>query len=124
LPANFPWARDGRIRSKVSAARKARWVKKARKLQPAAPALEKRLDLLEALAAEARAKREAISRTGRSFRRRRASHAGGRWYVTRYPLTGDHTLKLQRFRIACQYLPAARLLKAALQAMEQLAIRV
>jgi DNA-binding IclR family transcriptional regulator len=45
-------------------------------------------------------------------------------YVTRDPATGEYTLTLKLFRIASQFPPTERLLKAALPVMEQLAGRV
>jgi DNA-binding IclR family transcriptional regulator len=74
---------------------------KAKKaVQPGAPALEKGLDLLEALAAQSRglSQKQLADRVGRSVS--------------------------EMFRIASQYPPTERLLQAALPAMEQLAKRV
>jgi hypothetical protein len=47
-----------------------------------------------------------------------------RGYVARDPATGEYTLTLKLFRIASQFPPTERLLKAALPVMEQLASRV
>ena len=80
-------------------------------VQPGAPALEKGLDLLEALAAEARglSQKQLAERVGRSvgeiFRMLVALERRG--YVTRDPATGEYTLTLKLFRIASQY-PAHR----------------
>jgi len=96
--------------------------------QPGAPALEKGLDLLEALAAESRglSQKQLAERVGRSvgeiFRMLVALERRG--YVTRDPLTAEYTLTLKLFRIASQFPPTERLLQAALPVMEQLAARV
>ncbi|WP_431201210.1 IclR family transcriptional regulator [Bradyrhizobium betae] len=98
------------------------------KLQPGAPALEKGLDLLEALAGASRglSQKQLAERVGRSvgeiFRMLVALERRG--YVARDPATGEYTLTLQLFRIASQFPPTERLLKAALPVMEQLASRV
>jgi DNA-binding IclR family transcriptional regulator len=104
-------------------------MKKAKKaVQPGAPALEKGLDLLEALAAESRglSQKQLAERVGRSvgeiFRMLVALERRG--YVARDPATSEYTLTLKLFRIASQSPPTARLLQAALPAMEQLAGRV
>ena len=101
---------------------------KTKTVQPGAPALEKGLDLLEALAAESRGlnQKQLAKRVGRSvgevFRVLGALERRG--YVARDALTGEYTLTLQLFRIASQYPPTERLLKAALPVMERLASRV
>src|SRR3954468_1163875 len=98
------------------------------KLQPGAPALEKGLDLLEALAGASRglSQKQLAERVGRSvgeiFRMLVALERRG--YVTRDPATAEYTLTLQLFRIASQFPPTERLLQAALPVMEQLAARV
>jgi DNA-binding IclR family transcriptional regulator len=104
-------------------------MRKAKKaVQPGAPALEKGLDLLEALAAESRglSQKQLAERVGRSvseiFRMLVALERRG--YVTRDPSSAEYTLTLKLFRIASQYPPTERLLQAALPAMEQLAKRV
>ncbi|QOZ29196.1 IclR family transcriptional regulator [Bradyrhizobium sp. CCBAU 51753] len=104
-------------------------MKKAKKtVQPGAPALEKGLDLLEALAAESRGlnQKQLAERVGRSvgeiFRMLVALEQRG--YVTRDLATGEYTLTLKLFRIASQFPPTERLLQAALPIMEQLAARV
>ncbi|MGH7971254.1 MAG: IclR family transcriptional regulator, partial [Limisphaerales bacterium] len=104
-------------------------MKKAKKaLQPGAPALEKGLDLLEALAAESHglSQKQLAERVGRSvgeiFRMLVALERRG--YVTRDPATAEYTLTLKLFRIASQFPPTERLLQAALPVMEQLAGRV
>ena len=104
-------------------------MKKAKKTaQPGAPALEKGLDLLEALAAESGGlnQKQLAERVGRSvgeiFRMLVALERRG--YVTRDPATGEYTLTLKLFRIASQFPPTERLLQAALPVMEQLAARV
>ena len=80
--------------------RKAWQMKKAKNaVQPGAPALEKGLDLLEALAAEARglSQKQLAERVGRSvgeiFRMLVALERRG--YVTRDPATGEYTLTLK-----------------------------
>ena len=102
---------------------------KAKKiLQPGAPALEKGLDLLEALAAESRGlnQKQLAERVGRSvgeiFRMLVALEQRG--YVTRDPVTAEYILTLKLFRIASQFPPTERLLQAALPIMERLAGRV
>ncbi|MBR0873621.1 IclR family transcriptional regulator [Bradyrhizobium tropiciagri] len=104
-------------------------MKKAKKtVQPGAPALEKGLDLLEALAAESGGlnQKQLAERVGRSvgeiFRMLVALEQRG--YVSRDPATGEYTLTLKLFRIASQFPPTERLLQAALPVMEQLASRV
>lgn len=98
------------------------------KPQPGAPALEKGLDLLEALAGASRglSQKQLAERVGRSvseiFRMLVALERRG--YVARDPATGEYTLTLKLFRIASQFPPTERLLKAALPVMEQLASRV
>jgi len=98
------------------------------KLQPGAPALEKGLDLLEALAAESHGltQKQLAERVARSvgeiFRMLMALERRG--YVARDPATGEYTLTLKLFRIASQFPPTERLLKAALPVMERLASRV
>jgi DNA-binding IclR family transcriptional regulator len=104
--------------------------KKAKKAatQPGAPALEKGLDLLEALASESSglSQKQLAERVGRSvgeiFRMLGALERRG--YVTRDPSTAEYTLTLKLFRIASQFPPTERLLQAALPVMEQLAGRV
>ena len=104
-------------------------MKKAKDVpQPGAPALEKGLDLLEALAAESRglSQKQLAERVGRSvgeiFRMLAALERRG--YVTRDPDTAEYTLTLKLFRIASQFPPTDRLMQAALPVMEQLASRV
>ncbi len=104
-------------------------MKKAKAVtQPGAPALEKGLDLIEALAAESRglSQKQLVERVGRSvgeiFRMLVALERRG--YVTRDPATAEYALTLKLFRIASQFPPTERLLQAALPVMEQLAGRV
>jgi DNA-binding IclR family transcriptional regulator len=104
-------------------------MKKAKQaVQPGAPALEKGLDLLEALAAESRglSQKQLAERVGRSvgeiFRMLVALERRG--YVTRDPVSGEYTLTLKLFRIASQFPPTERLLQAALPVMEQLSGRM
>ncbi len=96
--------------------------------QPGAPALEKGLDLLEALASESRglSQKQLADRVGRSVSEifRMLGVLERRGYVTRDPLTSEYTLTLKLFRIASQFPPTERLLQAALPIMEQLARRV
>lgn len=115
----------GALRDRIAGARS---MKKAKKLQPGAPALEKGLDLLEALAAESRglSQKQLAERVGRSvgeiFRMLVALEQRG--YVARDHATGEYGLTLKLFRIASQLPPTERLLQAALPVMEQLASRV
>jgi DNA-binding IclR family transcriptional regulator len=104
-------------------------MKKPKKaLQPGAPALEKGLDLLEALAVESRglSQTQLAARVRRSvseiFRMLVALERRG--YVTRDPATSEYTLTLKLFRIASQFQPTERLLQASLPAMEQLAGKI
>src|SRR5436853_7255030 len=101
---------------------------KAKTLQPGAPALEKGLDLLEALAAESRglSQKQLAERVGRSVGEifRMLSALEDRGYVARDASSGEYTLTLQLFRIASQFPPTERLQKAALPVMEQLAARL
>jgi DNA-binding IclR family transcriptional regulator len=104
-------------------------MKKAKKaVQPGAPALEKGLDLLEALAAESPglSQRQLAERVGRSVSEifRMLVVLEQRGYVARDSKTGEYTLTLKLFRIASQFPPTERLLQAALPIMEQLARRV
>jgi DNA-binding IclR family transcriptional regulator len=97
-------------------------------IQPGAPALEKGLDLLEALAAESRglSQKQLAERVGRSVSEifRMLVVLEQRGYVARDPKTGEYALTLKLFRIASQFPPTERLLQAALPVMEQLARRV
>jgi DNA-binding IclR family transcriptional regulator len=96
--------------------------------QPGAPALDKGLDLIEALAAESGglSQKQLAERVGRSvseiFRMLVALEQRG--YVARDPATGEYTLTLKLFRIASQFPPTARLLQAALPIMDELARRI
>lgn len=96
--------------------------------QPGAPALEKGLDLLEALASESRglSQKQLADRVGRSVSEifRMLGVLERRGYVTRDPVTGEYTLTLKLFRIASQFPPTERLLQAALPVMEELSRRV
>jgi DNA-binding IclR family transcriptional regulator len=96
--------------------------------QPGAPALDKGLDLIEALAAESRglSQKQLAERVGRSVGEifRMLVVLERRGYVARDPDTGEYTLTLKLFRIASQFPPTERLLQAALPVMEQLARRV
>ncbi|MCK1422490.1 IclR family transcriptional regulator [Bradyrhizobium sp. 182] len=93
-----------------------------------APALEKGLDLLEALAAESRGlnQKQLAEAVGRSVSEifRMLAVLERRGYVARDLATGEYALTLKLFRIASQFPPTERLLKAALPVMEQLASRV
>jgi DNA-binding IclR family transcriptional regulator len=93
-------------------------------VRPGAPALEKGLDLIEALAAESRGlnQKQIAERVGRSVGEifRMLSVLEERGYVARDPVTAEYTLTLQLFRIAAQFPPTKRLQQAALPAMEQL----
>lgn len=97
--------------------------------QPAnAPALEKGLDLIEALAARSGGlnQKEVAQSVGRSVNEifRMLGTLERRGYVARDPTTGEYSLTLKLFRIASQFPPTERLLKAALPAMEHLAGRI
>ena len=97
-------------------------------VQPGAPALEKGLDLLEALACASHGlnQRQLAERVGRSVSEifRMLVVLEQRGYVARDLKTGEYTLTLKLFRIASQFPPTERLLQAALPIMEQLARRV
>ena len=92
--------------------------------RPDAPALQKGLDLIEALAAESRglSQTQIAERLGRSVSEifRMLSVLETRGYVSRDPATGEYTLTLQLFRIAAQFPPTKRLQRAALPVMETL----
>ncbi len=95
--------------------------------RPGAPALEKGLDLLEALAAEPNGmtQKALAARIGRSvgeiFRMLGALERRG--YVTRNPKSGEYSLSLRLFQLATQHPPSRRLQQAALPVMEELAAR-
>lgn len=97
-------------------------------VQSGAPALDKGLDLLEALASASDGlnQKQLAERVGRSvnevFRMLVALEQRG--YIARDPKTGEYTLTLKLFRIASQFPPTERLLQAALPIMEQLARRL
>ena len=104
-------------------------MKKAKKvIQAGAPALEKGLDLLEALAGvpDGLSQKQLAERVGRSVSEifRMLVVLERRGYVSRDPKTGEYTLTLKLFRIASQFPPTERLLQAALPVMEDLARRV
>lgn len=90
-----------------------------------APALEKGLDLLEALAGVSHglSQKQLAERLGRSVSEifRMLVVLERRGYVARDLRTGEYTLTLRLFRIASQFPPTERLLQAALPIMEQLA---
>ncbi|HEV2675942.1 MAG TPA: IclR family transcriptional regulator [Aliidongia sp.] len=96
--------------------------------RPGAPALEKGLDLLEALAAEPNgiSQKNLAAKVGRSvgeiFRMLGALEQRG--YVGRDPKTGEYGLSLRLFQLATQHPPARRLQQAALPVMEELAAAV
>ena len=96
-----------------------------RTVQSGAPALEKGLDLLEALASVSHglSQRQLAERVGRSVSEifRMLVVLERRGYVARDIKTGEYTLTLKLFRIASQFPPTERLLQAALPVMEQLA---
>ncbi|MGI4945144.1 MAG: IclR family transcriptional regulator, partial [Janthinobacterium lividum] len=93
--------------------------------RPGAPALEKGLDVLELLAAEADGltQKQIAEGVGRSVGEifRMLGVLEQRGYVVRDRRTGDYTLTLQLFRLATQYPPTRRLQQAALPIMEALA---
>ncbi len=96
--------------------------------RPGAPALEKGLDVLELLAAEAGGltQKQVAERVGRSVSEifRMLGVLEQRGYVTRDRRTGEYTLTLQLFRLATQYPPTRRLQSAALPVMEGLAAAI
>jgi DNA-binding IclR family transcriptional regulator len=96
--------------------------------RPGAPALEKGLDLLEALAAEPNgiSQKQLAARVGRSVGEifRMLGVLEQRGYVTRDPKTGEYGLSLRLFELATQHPPARRLQQAALPVMEELAAKV
>lgn len=93
-----------------------------------APALEKGLDLIEALAAQSGGlnQKDVARSVGRSVNEifRMLSTLERRGYVARDPATGEYSLTLKLFRIASQFPPTERLLQAALPVMERLAGRI
>lgn len=96
--------------------------------QASAPALDKGLDLIEALAAQpAGLTQTQVARSvGRSVNEifRMLGTLERRGYVARDPATGEYSLTLKLFRIASQFPPTERLLQAALPVMEGLAGRI
>jgi len=92
--------------------------------RPGAPALEKGLDLLEALAAEPNglSQKNLAARVGEIFRMLGVLEQRG--YVARDARTGEYGLSLRLFQLATQHPPARRLQQAALPVMEELAARV
>lgn len=96
--------------------------------RPGAPALEKGLDLLEALAAEPNgiSQKNLAARVGRSVGEifRMLGVLEQRGYVARDPKTGEYSLSLRLFQLATQHPPARRLQQAALPVMEDLAARL
>jgi len=90
-----------------------------------APALEKGLDLLEALAAEpgGLTQRQLAARVGRSVSEvfRMLGVLERRGYIAREAKTGEYSLTLQLFRLATQHPPTRRLQHVALPIMEELA---
>lgn len=95
--------------------------------RPGAPALEKGLDLLEALAAEPNgvSQKGLAARIGRSVGEifRMLGVLERRGYVTRNPKTGEYSLSLRLFQLATQHPPSRRLQQAALPVMEELSAR-
>lgn len=93
-------------------------------VRPGAPALDKGLDLIEALAAESGGlnQKQIAERVGRSVGEifRMLGVLEQRGYVSRDPVTSEYTLTLQLFRIAAQFPPTKRLQQAALPVMEEL----
>jgi DNA-binding IclR family transcriptional regulator len=93
-------------------------------VRPGAPALDKGLDLIEALAAESGglSQKQIAERVGRSVGEifRMLGVLEQRGYVSRDPVTAEYTLTLQLFRVAAQFPPTKRLQQAALPVMEEL----
>lgn len=96
--------------------------------RPEAPALEKGLDLLEALAATATGltQAELARQVGRSVGEifRMLATLERRGYVTRDGRTGEYSLSLRLFQLAAQHPPARRMQQAALPVMEALAAQL
>jgi len=96
--------------------------------KPSAPALEKGLDLLEALAAEPGGinQKSLAARVGRSVGEifRMLGVLERRGYVARDPKTGEYRLTLRLFQLGTQHPPTRRLQQAALPIMEGLAAQV
>ncbi|WP_026871318.1 IclR family transcriptional regulator [Inquilinus limosus] len=96
--------------------------------KPGAPALEKGLDLLEALAAEPGGitQKRLAERVGRSVGEifRMLGVLERRGYVVRDPKTGEYRLTLRLFQLGTQHPPTRRLQQAALPIMERLAASV
>ncbi len=90
-----------------------------------APALEKGLDLLEALAAEpgGLTQKQLAARIGRSVGEifRMLGTLQRRGYISRDPRTGEYVLTLQLFQLATQHPPTRRLQQVALPIMDALA---
>jgi len=96
--------------------------------RPGAPALEKGLDLLEALAQEpdGLSQKALADKIGRSVSEifRMLSALEQRGYVVRDADTGLYALSLKLFALAHQHPPMRRLQRAALQAMEALVAEI
>src|SRR5918912_2398166 len=90
--------------------------------RPGAPALEKGLDLLEALAAEpgGLAQKALAQRVGRSVSEifRMLGVLERRGYIVRDPMTGHYSLTLRLFELANRHPPTRRPQTAALPIME------
>ena len=86
-------------------------------VRPGAPALDKGLDLIEALAAESGglSQKQIAERVGRSVGEifRMLGVLEQRGCVSRDPVTAEYTLTLQLFRVAAQFPPTKRLQQAA-----------
>jgi hypothetical protein len=86
-------------------------------VRPGAPALDKGLDLIEALAAESGglSQEQIAERVGRSVGDifRMLGVLEQRRYVSRDPATAEYTLTIQLFRVAAQFPPTKRLQQAA-----------
>ena len=96
--------------------------------RPEAPALEKGLDLLEALAGTATGltQAELARQVGRSVGEifRMLATLERRGYVTRDGRSGEYSLSLRLFQLAAQHPPARRMQQAALPVMEALAAQL
>jgi DNA-binding IclR family transcriptional regulator len=96
--------------------------------RPGAPALEKGLDLLEALAEESDglSQKALADKIGRSVSEifRMLSVLEQRGYVVRDADTGQYALSLRLFELVNQHPPMRRLQRAALQAMEALVAEI
>lgn len=99
-----------------------------RAVRPGAPALDKGLDILEALASESEpmSQKAIASRVGRSVNEifRMLGVLEDRGFIVRDKLTGHYRLTLRLFELAQRHPPTRRLQQAALTTMEQLSEKI